>query len=228
MARKKSGTKSTAESHDDSKNSFTFGQLLSAIGDSDYLRMIAQKQRDKGTGTTPNTVEFLNLKSAQHFENEAAEHRKRIPKSSGLHRLKTICEVEQVPFTESSLKMLSGRFCIRKNILPEQINDLPVDQVAEMLWNDSGESFTNSSAVTNSDEPKSAQSPHRAPLRFQSAFWAYRHAEQNADDSLTDSEAYNWLKEYGGPDGYELPSKETFIRYLRAARKAINELKQME
>ncbi|NLE59921.1 MAG: hypothetical protein GX616_16335 [Planctomycetes bacterium] len=65
------------------------------------------------------------------------------------------------------------------------------------------------------------------------AYFSYIHAERQAGKSLTDKAAYVWLKEHGSDsrDGadeladYELPSMETWARYVREARKILKEQK---
>jgi hypothetical protein len=66
------------------------------------------------------------------------------------------------------------------------------------------------------------------------AYLAYEYAATNLGRSLTDLkdwEAWNWLKENGIPDeieelaGYQLPSKETFAKYVGEARAYLDERK---
>jgi len=70
---------------------------------------------------------------------------------------------------------------------------------------------------------------------YRKAYYAYQHAESKAGKCLADDEAYDFLKENGiddesdqeepGLTDYELPSRETWKRYLREARKALGEQK---
>jgi hypothetical protein len=65
------------------------------------------------------------------------------------------------------------------------------------------------------------------------AYFSFLYAEAKQGGSLEDREAYDFLKEHGVPDGpgsgelggYELPDFTTWSRYLRQARKALDERK---
>ena len=63
------------------------------------------------------------------------------------------------------------------------------------------------------------------------ALYAYNVAEQRNDRELTDIEAHRWLKEHiaasdhGDESDYNLPSFDTWSRYLRQARRKLGQSK---
>jgi hypothetical protein len=57
----------------------------------------------------------------------------------------------------------------------------------------------------------------RPPRAAELAYRSYKIAEHNVGTGITDQMAYAWLRENGHPD-YDLPSFDTWARYLRIAR----------
>jgi hypothetical protein len=84
------------------------------------------------------------------------------------------------------------------------------------------------------DPPRREELVQTMEASVRLAYLAYAYAESKEGKPLEDREAYNLLKEEGIPEGagdrgelaeYKLPAFDTWARYLREARKILNEQK---
>lgn len=67
-----------------------------------------------------------------------------------------------------------------------------------------------------SDQKKLSRAVNMA---YQSFEWAERQLAERGHSTITDADAYEWLREYGF-EGYKLPPEATWLRYIRRGRQA--------
>lgn len=110
--------------------------------------------------------------------------------------------------------------------LPEkqQRADWDWEQVATYLWKCVQAVEKVVATAVQRDVPAGAIDDRpKLSVGEQKAYQSYVHAELNLDKDddvrkITDREAYQWLKDFG-PEGYELPPFDSWVRYVRKGRK---------
>ncbi|TWT37011.1 hypothetical protein KOR34_19570 [Posidoniimonas corsicana] len=167
-----------------------------------------------------------------------------ISECPGSDRLRAYCDANNVEWSKRGIEHLRGKLCESLDCAPAEINRLSLvafrERLREVVNGVASDVSSGSSGATpaeadaqeaGGDENRYSRLEDLVPAH-RKAYYSFLYAEAKSERRLEDRDAYNWLKENGVDDAerselqdYELPAFDTWSRYLRFARKALDERK---